>query len=513
MNKYNQIFDDKNNPFSKDVIKLAIEFDKATLENDIVKIEELIKEAQIQLTAENEASQAYLFYSLGTVYSDVSKLKGISDEKSLKKQIYYYRKSLKILGKEKFFDQRYSPYILGLKEILITNYANSLFECGRIIAAIEQYKTVLALHNGFGMALGNLGRVYQHYAMLEYDETHRDILHSAAYKCFTHALVCNDPNTHQNARMLFQSRIDQYDSDYVERVLKPEWKFPEFSYDNPDEYAYRKWCLNRGLFLNTLNDLTIDSSSFMADVIQLPEMITDINSKPIFHGMYSQLKQEYIYARYLFYCAQHPYDKPHYADKNTYIVAYTDYTQYSIRLEKVKTALKTLFGLFDKIAFFLNSYFDLEINEYDISFRSVWQKEAGHGKKKYHYKNTLNPKKNYALSSLCWISKDFYETFEDSPNPELKRIKEIRNALEHKYVKIYDTFTEPDIEKMGDGLALYISENELFEVTMQLIKILRESIISLSLCVNIAEKQKKDENKNKLIYPMPLWTYEDDWKV
>ena len=43
---------------------------------------------------------------------------------------------------------------------------------------------------------------------------------------------------------------------------------------------------------------------------------------------------------------------------------------------------------------------------------------------------------------MYWISRDFFDKFEDSPNPELKRIKDIRDALEHKYVKITDIFFE-----------------------------------------------------------------------
>ena len=69
--------------------------------------------------------------------------------------------------------------------------------------------------------------------------------------------------------------------------------------------------------------------------------------------------------------------------------------------------------MFDKIAFFLEHYFDLGIKERDINFRSIWRDSAGFGQKKYQYKNTLDPNQNFALSSLYWISKDFFEKFDD----------------------------------------------------------------------------------------------------
>lgn len=46
-----------------------------------------------------------------------------------------------------------------------------------------------------------------------------------------------------------------------------------------------------------------------------------------------------------------------------------------------------------------------------------------------------------------------------------------------------------------------------------LLKILREAIINLSLCVNIAEKPKREVSKDKLILPLSLMDYEDDWKI
>lgn len=86
---------------------------------------------------------------------------------------------------------------------------------------------------------------------------------------------------------------------------------------------------------------------------------------------------------------------------------------------------------------------------------SFWKDSAGCGKHKYQYKNTLDPTQNFALSSLYWICKDFFESFKDFPNPELKRIKVINNFLEHKYVKIYDALFEDTVEEYGDGLAIY----------------------------------------------------------
>ena len=72
------------------------------------------------------------------------------------------------------------------------HYSNTLDHCGRKIAAIEQYKKALNIDDNFGMALGNLGRVYQHYGMLEYDNGHRDIFHYFAYHYLDNAIKSTD---------------------------------------------------------------------------------------------------------------------------------------------------------------------------------------------------------------------------------------------------------------------------------------------------------------------------------
>lgn len=501
-------------PFSAAVEDIAKRFDKATDEKNIPEIKKLLAEAKTIVKNEEPASQASLFYSMGTVYSDLGSLLGLTAMESTQQQLFFFRKSIKLIEAERFDDERYWPYLNGFKEVLFTNYGNALDVCGRKIAAIDQYKKALSIHKDFGMALGNLGRAYQHYANLDYDTAHRDILHHFAYYYLVKGRESKDPNTYENAKKGFQKCIERYDPEYIEHVLKPDLSFKEFRYDNQQESAYRHWCLQNGLFLNTLNDLTIIESSFSADVIQLPPMITGLGTKPIYHGMFNQLKQEYIYARYLYYSTLQEPATPHFADKETCITFSTDYARYSIRLEKIKTAFKTLYGLFDKTAFFLNSYFDLGIKEKDISFRSVWESSGGHGKNKYQYRNTLQPEDNIALSTLYWISKDFYCKDDGfSPNPELKRIRDIRNALEHKYVKITDRDSFGVTESGEDGLALYITETELYEITLGLLKILREAIISLSLCVNIAELPNREKAKDELVLSIHLFDYEDEWKT
>ena len=117
------------------------------------------------------------------------------------------------------------------------------------------------------------------------------------------------------------------------------------------------------------------------------------------------------------------------------------------------------------------------------------------------------------MASLYWISRDFYDKFEDSPNPRLKRISDVRNALEHKYVKVTNGWFPERTRGEIDDLALYVPETELSTLTLELMHIVREAIICISLCVYVEEQKKRKENEGKFIPTISMMEYSDEWKL
>ena len=104
--------------------------------------------------------------------------------------------------------------------------------------------------------------------------------------------------------------------------------------------------------------------------------------------------------------------------------------------------------------------------------------------------------------------------FKESWNVQIPiHIQKPEHALEHKYVKITKGWF-PDRENGEiDDLALYVNETELYDLTMQLMHIVREVIICLTMCVHAEEKSRKKENGDQLVMPMPLMEYDDNWKI
>lgn len=93
------------NPFSKRVQELSQKLDKATINGDVSKLEKLLKDAEDILDSENSASQASVYYSMGTAYSDYAELAGASGEASIKKQLYCFRKSIRLIETGEYADE------------------------------------------------------------------------------------------------------------------------------------------------------------------------------------------------------------------------------------------------------------------------------------------------------------------------------------------------------------------------------------------------------------------------
>ena len=98
--------------------------------------------------------------------------------------------------------------------------------------------------------------------------------------------------------------------------------------------------------------------------------------------------------------------------------------------------------------------------------------------------------KNIALSALHWIDRDFKEKFGNAGAPHTKKIKMLRNALEHKFVSVHMFSTENEV-KIGKDYIYRISEDNLIECTMDLLQLIREAVIELTIAIRIEEKQRR----------------------
>jgi len=369
----------------------------------------------------------------------------------------------------------------------------------------------LLIEPAFGMAKGNRAVGLWTYARSVYDEGHALVL---AREAWSHLDPTGLAALEPGADVHFAVVRKQIENSVPDDVLLKPFDLDGFEMGGEDEEReYRQWCLHKRFFLNPLNDLGPVRIA-TRDILSCPPIVARLDEGPRFHDFMNQIKQEYCTARWLIYEATRE-QPPHFSDRDVLLFNTLDYPSYGLRTEQLKLGFRALYSLFDKIAFFLNAYLDLGIAERDVSFRGLWYVKQ---KRPKGIRSEFTARENWPLRGLFWLGKDLYEDtegFREVIDPAAKRLNEIRNHLEHKYLKLHsDPWGGPESNLFTDGLAVSLGRDEFEDMTLHLLRMARAAIIYLTLGVHREERiRAKQRDPNEITPPMFLDNWEDDWKA
>jgi hypothetical protein len=398
-----------------------------------------------------------------------------------------------------------------------TNLGNQLNTLGRFVDALPIWTRAIGINPQFGMALGNRGYGLYRYARSLYDPGHAYVFLALAHKDLSAALAPNAEYQgyhHKDARKLFarlKADIEKkIDIDKVRRSLRLNaYKIGR----TKEEREYRQWVLYERLFLNPLNDLGPYKIA-ARDVFTLPDFRTSLNESPAPVGLFNQIKQEFVSARWMLYEGIHAHTM-HFSDRQVLLYNTLDYPSYSLAIEKVKAAFRIVYSLFDKIAFFLNDYAKLGVPMNNVYFRTVWY--VGQDAKKRVVRPELVQLQNLPLRGLYWLTKDFFDAdIQDVMEPEAQALYVIRNSLEHRYLKVHEILVprpkkESILDIWTDRLAYSVQRNDFEKKTLHLFKLARAAIIYLSLGMHREENRRGKGDPSKTA-PMPLYRWPDRFK-
>lgn len=487
--------------------KHAVKIDELTISNDYEGLKLYLDQFTDITFPYDEPESSCMLYYLGTGYGTLA-THYQKDDLTSKDATEYRKRSFSYLRKAiELFEIHGNNLILLLRAY--TNYANELDSCGRVIEAIRIYRKALALAPKFSMARGNYGRALQFYANKVNDSGHYKELHHFAYQSMAKALKNPDGSLYKDAIIYFDKKLKEYETLQDKTILSKPIIFKKYALGKSDERDYRLWCLEHHLFLNPLNDLIELESAFAHDPLTITTYTEDSTkdeetsnetlTPPKWFAMLNQLKEEYIYARYLCYEGTQKQNIPHYADKDVKLTLSSyDYVNYSIRLEQLKASYRSLFSIFDQVAFMINEFWQLGFSEREADAHHIFAKCD-----KY-------PNENVALKALYWSYLDFYEKFGISDNAVEKDLKILRNAFEHKFVKVHEYPCTNKMEIAADRF-YHISEENLVKCTLRLLELSREFIMELVYAIGIEESKKTHDKSNVL--KLDLADYDDNWKI
>lgn len=453
--------------------------------------------------------QANAWADLRTIHRKGRKKSWEWEQDEVEKEIFYLRTALVHDGFNQLPEVR--------KCQILTNLGNLFDYIGRFVEAIEYWNKAISIIEKFPMAHGNRGIGLIEYSRMLYNENHKLIFLKHAYSDLK---IIEKDIVHNNAKRKFNEYKKWLDSMSIRNLLPKKTKLDEFSLgDRTKEIRYRKWCLQNRLFLNPLNDLGPYPVA-AEDILTVPSIVYKIEEGPFYHGFFNQIKQEYVSARFIYYEAINE-KAPHFSDKKVLLYNTLDYPAYSIAVEKIKASFRILYSIFDKVAYFLNKYLILSIPKKRVSFKSFWFEKQVKGK---GLRDELRHLENWPLRGLFWLSKDLFEDkpgFKDYIEPDAKELHNIRNHLEHKYLKIHNEMWSgiPRRKKDSslifyDSLAFSLYRRGFEAKNLKLVKLVRAALMYLAFTINTEEQRRKKQRGDKNIIPvLPLDIWEDDWKI
>lgn len=394
---------------------------------------------------------------------------------------------------------------------ILTNLGNQFDALGRFIEARACFSSALLIDPNFWMARANRGRSFDFFSFVLYDGGHRAVFAYHAHQDLARAVKTIPSYPHLGDRRLksvFKKSADQIasriDIRSMRRSYKPDaWPLGKSS----KEQRYRRWCLEHTLFLNPLND-AVQQSIAAQDVLCLPDFVVSTREPPSVIGMFNELKQLFCSARWLLWEGLYT-NRSHFSDRGVVLLNTLDYAAYGISVEKCKISFRLGYSIFDKVAFFLNQYFKLGIADRDVSFRSVWRE-----KRSEQLREPLANSRNWPLRGLYWLSKDLFEKgVRDTTEPDARNLADLRNHLEHKYVKVLEISLPDHLldRNFHDTSAYHIDQEELERKTLRLLQLARSALVYLAMAMHI-EERRRDEGREGLSFPMLLDTLPDDWK-
>jgi hypothetical protein len=291
---------------------------------------------QRDLSADRRATSHYF---LGNVWANqrvlASRDRGEWEQPELEREIFHLRMALR---------DELAPG-LRLKRVcqILTNLRNAMSTVCRPVEAIQYWDRVLQRLPRFSMARGNRGYGLSHYAAFVHDVEHKHLILKFAHPDLQNAL---SPELRQYPEGGALREFERVRAD-IEGYLTSEYLAEEADVDgfplgdSEEEIAYRRWCLTERLFLNPLNDLGSHAIAAQ-DRLMLPRRATYFGkgpTGPALLGMYNQMKEEFVSARYLYYEGITS-DSVHFSDRNVRLYNTLDSPVYSLAGEKIKGAFR-----------------------------------------------------------------------------------------------------------------------------------------------------------------------------
>jgi len=416
-----------------------------------------------------------ILYNLANGYSVLYELserddglEAIPQSENLQKAKKYFREVLSTLDNIR-------P---ALKKQLLVNYGNCLDALGRCVEALYAYADALKIDKNFSMAIGNKAKALRFFA--DISGQYRVAIYIEAYQAIQS--IINNQDLIEiggiDSKEKFESELKCIEKQFKDKKdLTKELSHSKYETGKLSDFEkfYLDFCTKERLFLNFhVHDEYCEAA--IADPIFI-SLITKVGDNKTFYNFakyINQIKEDYAVARLLLIQSQYKQKDFDNISRRTDFVNTLDYSQFNLYTGLLKSAFSEAYSILDKIAVFINDYYKLGLPEDRIYFTSVWQKNG-------KIRNEILNSKNISLYAL-------YDIYQDFKSNHYGKIKQIRDAITHRLLVIFDSMLT-NWDKKDDKHN--IGYNTMLDKTVELLRLTKSAIIYLINFVNMEENRKR----------------------
>ena len=418
------------------------------------------------------------YYSLYGLAERKTGIQAIPQSENLQKAKLHFREALKLCDDFNF----------NFKKQLYVNYGNCLDYLGRGVEALNMYDNAVKIDKNFSMAIGNRAKALCFFANIS--KQYRGAIYLETYQSIKSIINNQDLITigGLGAKKSFKNELQKIESLFKDKKdLTKKLKHSKYNTSGLSEFEkfYLDFCAKEKLFLNFhIHDSQCEAAVVDPIFIQQKIKIEDNDTFYQLAKYINQIKEDYAVARLSLVQSQFKRKDFNSISKRTTFVNTLDYSQFNLYFGLLKSAFKEAYGILDKIAFFINEYYKLGLQEDKIYFTSIWY--CDNCKK---IRDEILQSKNISLYAL-------YDIYQDFRSGHYQKIRNIRNALIHRKLVIFDSMLtnwDKKDDKQNIGYDTMLNE------TINLLKLTKSAIIYLINFVNIEERRKRSDG---LIVPM-----------
>lgn len=510
---------------------------------------------------QDSSLQAHHYYVLGNGCSALvnDALDGWSND-SAGQAVRYYKRAT--------YESGFNDLSADVKSRIYTNLGSELCRQGRVLEGVEQLDYGLRLFDN-PVAYLVKGKYLLNFSCQLFDEGHAAYFQKESYFILKYVVECRFQLFDQGHLQQLESDIHiagfvkWFDENYSERCEG----YPHLSSlkgrkgHTRKEKEYVRWCLENRLFINELNDISVepvvgfDALSFPGVACLINPLMT-MSETLALSAAFSEIKYQYAFSRFNYFDAVTSVyartEVNHYADLELGLTDSLDYCVYRRDIEMVKLSFKSLYSCFDKIAVLMSMYLGHD-NATKAHFSSVWYHKNDSGRK-VRVRDELQSLNNPFLLALYWLSREINDSEEEGHgywmDSNAGRMADIRNKMEHGGFRVvidglhnigrkYDEaracegvdgllerleenrllcqgeeslelrqeiqrLIELDETRIAEkeklkGYPLIVTDVELREQTLRLMKKVRFAIIYLALAVNYEESKRDGDG---IVLPM-----------